>query len=148
MSKLIIYGVIALFLLPVVYSIIAAFTPEKTVSMQAIDADKSVKTGQQLYQKCAVCHGANGDGSDGYPSMNTIGKDGLYDKMSAFLHNASGSSNQAIMKGQLEGMSNDNLRALAEYISSFKPNENMKKRDNSYKQKKQELEFDTTNLNS
>ena len=133
---------------PVAYSIVVAFIPENRASMVAMNSDKTVKTPQKMYEKCAACHGANGDGSDGYPSLNAQGSQVLYDKMVAFQNGSSGSTNQAIMKAQLEGMSNDDMLSLSTYISKFKPNEKMNKKDNFYKEKKREQELDTTSVSS
>ncbi len=148
MGKYFVYAIAAIFLAPVAYSVIMAFIPEKTASMVAINSDKSVKTPQKMYEKCAACHGANGDGSDGYPSLNTLGAQALYEKMVAFQNGSSGSTNQAIMKAQLEGMSNDDIVSLSKHISTFKPNEKMKKKDDFYKEKKIEEELDTTSVSS
>lgn len=147
-TKFFIYGVAGLFLTPVLYSVIMAFVPETTESMQAINSDKTVKSGEEMYQKCAACHGVNGDGSDGYPALNTLAKTVLVEKMVAFHQNASGSTNQAIMKAQLEGMSRFDIEKLSEFIIKFKPNENMKKKDNVYKQKKEDHALDTTSVSS
>ncbi len=134
---------------PVVYSVVMAFAvPESTASMVAVNSDKKSISPQKMYEKCAACHGANGDGSDGYPSLNVQGEQILYGKMLAFQSGSSGSTNQAIMKAQLEGISNDDMQSLAKYISTFKPNENMKKKDNFYKEKKREEELDTTSVSS
>jgi len=144
-----IYLISAIFLAPVLYSIIMAFKPEVTISMKHVDTNESSQVHpEKIYKKCAACHGANGDGSDGFPSLNTLGKQVLLEKMVSLQNSDSSSTNKAIMKIQLEGMSRATLEALAEYISTFKPNPNIKKQDKNFKEKKQEIELDTTCVNS
>jgi cytochrome c len=136
-------------LAPVAYSIIMAFVPEKSTSMSALSNDKTKKDPAKLYEKCAACHGANGDGSDGYPQLNALGKQKLIEMMIGYQTGAKGNAdNGAIMKGQLEGLSPSDIQELGEHISKMKPNEKMQKKDDFYKEKKREQELDTTSVSS
>jgi len=145
----VLWAVVAVFLAPVAYSIIMAFVPEKSSSMTALTNDVRKVDPVKLYEKCAACHGANGDGSDGYPQLNTLGKQKLTELMIAYKTDAKGNSdNAAIMKGQLEGLSTSDINALAELISTMKPNEKMRKKDDFYKEKKRDQELDTTSVSS
>jgi cytochrome c553 len=149
LGKYFIYAIVVIFLAPVLYSIVMALKPDVTASMRAVDTNDSVKIDPaKLYQKCAACHGANGDGSEGFPSLNTLGKQALIEKMLAFQSSAGSSSNKAMMKLQLQGMSRDTIESLSAYISTFKPNPKNLEHGKDFKEKKQDLEFDTSNLNS
>ncbi|HOI82934.1 MAG TPA: hypothetical protein PKW30_01365, partial [Campylobacterales bacterium] len=64
LGKALIGSIAALFLAPVVYSVVMAFIPENDKSILTEAPQVSALSGEQLYSKCTPCHGDNGDGTE------------------------------------------------------------------------------------
>lgn len=89
------------------------------ISLQASD----VKTGEQLYKKCASCHGLKAE-------KKALGKSMIINKMSeeeiieAIKNYKSGKRNMRgmgiIMKGQTATLNENDFKSLASYIKSIK----------------------------
>ena len=146
----IVISLIALTLLsPLLWSLISGLIPEKTASAVTNASQKSEVGAQQLYSKCVPCHGANADGTEAYPPLNTLGKARLTELIKAYQKGAMGNgNNQSIMHVQVEGMSTQDVDALTDYVSTLKPNEQNKKQDKKFKDKKMENQLDTTSISS
>ncbi len=75
---------------------------------------------QVVAQKgCAACHGAKGEGNPqaGFPRLAGQSAAYLEDQLKAF---ASGKRANAIMHGQAQGLSADEIRAISEYYAGLK----------------------------
>ncbi|MCK4874993.1 MAG: c-type cytochrome [Sulfurimonas sp.] len=93
----------------------------KSVPIKKVKAVVSVRTGPSLYVACAACHGADGlkialgksqiiKGWDSKKVINALNgyKDGTY-----------GGSMKGIMKGQVSALSDEDIKAVSEYISKL-----------------------------
>ena len=78
--------------------------------------------GAALYKKCASCHGASGE-------KKALGKSQVISQMSTeelttaltgYKDGSYGASMKALMKSQVANLSNDDITALAEHITSLK----------------------------
>ncbi len=83
------------------------------------------KNPQDLYKKCIACHGARGDkvapGSAGSILIADLSKKILIDDMKGYrAKTLSRGGTAAIMYLQANGLSDEDIEILAEYISSFK----------------------------
>jgi cytochrome c553 len=94
---------------------------EKTA--EAVSEEEKKDEGAVLYAKCAGCHGKDGKTKALGKSELLFGqsKDVLEEKIEAY---KSGTRNVAgmgtLMKGQVAGMSEENIEDVSEYISEFK----------------------------
>ncbi len=114
-GKIAIFSVAALFLAPVAYSVIMAFVPENDKSVVTNAAKVSTLSGEQLYSKCAACHGNNGDGTEAYPPLNTLTKEKLVELIAGYQAGSfGGGNNKKIMQVQVEGISREDAAKLAE----------------------------------
>ncbi|MGX3012255.1 c-type cytochrome [Helicobacter sp. 23-1044] len=83
------------------------------------------KSAADLYKKCIACHGARGDkvapGSAGSILIADLSKQILIDDMKGYrAKTLSRGGTSAIMYLQANGLSDDDIEILAEYISNFK----------------------------
>ncbi|MGX3012252.1 c-type cytochrome [Helicobacter sp. 23-1044] len=83
------------------------------------------KSAVDLYKKCIACHGARGDkvapGSAGSILIADLSKQILIDDMKGYrAKTLSRGGTSAIMYLQANGLSDDDIEILAEYISNFK----------------------------
>lgn len=99
-------------------------TPAQNVDSTQI-AESSVKTPQDLYKKCIACHGARGDkvapGSAGSVLIADLSKETLISDLKGYRAktlNKGGTA--AIMYLQANGLSDEDIEILGEYISTFK----------------------------
>lgn len=149
LSKVVIGGVATLFLAPVVYSIIMAFVPENDKSTLTEAPQVSSLTGEQLYSKCAPCHGDNGDGTEAYPPLNTLTKEKLVELIISYQSGSYGNSNnKKIMQVQVQGMSKEDAQKLAEFVTKLKPRVKSKEEIDSMQKKKKEEKIDITGISS
>jgi cytochrome c len=79
--------------------------------------------GAALYAKCVACHGANGEKPGLGKSAVIAGQDAAktIEQLNAY---KAGTLNQynmgALMKGQVAGMSDADIKAVSEYIAAMK----------------------------
>lgn len=99
------------------------------VSAQAARADGDAAAGKEKAQACAACHGANGiSTSDQFPILAGQYKDYIIQALHEY---KDGQRNNPIMKGMAAGLSDDDIRNLAEYFSGLPgPLNNIPKADN------------------
>ena len=98
-----------------------------------ISADK-------LYaQKCASCHGQNGEGSDAHPKLAGIAKDVFVAKIEKH-SNIQNTGANPVMNSQASSLSKQDIEALSVYVSSLKPVEGQA--DANKTAKKQELKLE------
>jgi len=96
---------------------------ETTQAAKKAVAPEEKAEGVALYAKCAGCHGKDGKTKALGKSELLAGqsKEALEEKMTAY---QAGTRNVAgmgtLMKGQVAGMSKENIKDVAEYISEFK----------------------------
>jgi len=148
-GKAAIFFVGALFLAPVVYSVFMAFIPEKNKSALTDAAKISTLGGEQLYSKCAPCHGDNGDGTEAYPPLNTLTKEKLVELIAGYQAGSfGGGNNKKIMQVQVEGLSREDAAKLAEYVTKLKPKIKSKEEIDSLQKKKKEQQIDITGISS
>ena len=96
-------------------------SPQTTANLSAIQP----KNPKDLYKKCIACHGARGDkvapGSAGSILIADLSKQILIDDMKGYrAKTLSRGGTSAIMYLQANGLSDDEIEILADYISSFK----------------------------
>ena len=96
-------------------------SPQTTANLPAIQP----KNPKDLYKKCIACHGARGDkvapGSAGSILIADLSKQILIDDMKGYrAKTLSRGGTSAIMYLQANGLSDDDIEILAEYISNFK----------------------------
>lgn len=148
-GKVMIFSIAALFLAPVVYSVIMAFVPENDKSMVTNAAKVSTLSGEQLYSKCSACHGDNGDGTEAYPPLNTLTKEKLVELIVGYQAGSfGGGNNKKIMQVQVEGLSREDAAKLAEYVTKLKPKIKSKEEIDSLQKKKKEQQIDITGISS
>ena len=148
-GKIVIAVIAAIFLIPVAYSIIMAFIPENDKSVLTEASQVSTLTGEQLYSKCAPCHGNNGDGSDAYPPLNTLTKDRLVELIAGYQAGSlGGGNNKRLMQVQVQGIGKEDAAKLAEYVTKLKPRQKSDKELQDMRQKKKEQKIDITGISS
>lgn len=87
------------------------------LSTQAALADGDAAAGKEKAQTCAACHGANGiSSSDQFPILAGQYKDYIIQALHEY---KDGQRNNPIMKGMASGLSDDDIRNLAEYFSGL-----------------------------
>jgi len=87
------------------------------LSAQAALADGDAAAGKDKAQTCAACHGANGiSTSDQFPILAGQYKDYIIQALHEY---KDGQRNNPIMKGMASGLSDDDIRNLAEYFSGL-----------------------------
>lgn len=148
-SKIVIWGVAALFLAPVAYSVIAAFAPQTDKSVVTDAPQVSNLSGAELYSKCAPCHGDNGDGTDAYPPLNTLTKERLIEMLTGYQQGSYGSgNNKKIMQVQAQGMSREDMEKLAEFVTKLKPRQKSSEEIEKMQKNKKDQQVDITGISS
>lgn len=149
LGKAIIGSVAVIFAAPVVYSVIMAFIPENDKSILTQTPQESFQTGEELYSKCAPCHGDNGDGTEAYPQLNTLTKERLIEMLTGYQKGSYGSgNNKKIMQVQVTGMSQADMEKLAEFVTGLKPREKSEKDIKKLEKIKKEEKIDITGISS
>ncbi len=149
LGKALIGSIAALFLAPVVYSVVMAFIPENDKSILTEAPQVSALSGEQLYSKCAPCHGDNGDGTEAYPPLNTLTKEKLVELIAGYQAGSYGSgNNKKIMQVQVQGMSSEDAAKLAEYVTKLKPRQKSNKELQDMNKQKKEQKIDITGISS
>lgn len=148
-GKLSIMALGALLIAPVLYSVvIALIEPASDKSHATIAPQASALSGEQLYSKCAPCHGDNGDGSDAYPPLNKLTKERLTEMLVGYQEGSYGGANKRIMQVQVEGMSKADMQKLSDFVTKLKPKE-QKANELQEKQKiKKDQQIDITGISS
>jgi len=79
-------------------------------------------SGEELYQKCAVCHGKNGEKSALGKSkiINEFSASELEKNMNGYLDGSYGYAMKSLMKSQLKDLSKSDIKKLATYIATMK----------------------------
>lgn len=79
--------------------------------------------GAAVYKKCIACHGAKAEKKylGKIPALNTLEVDKMVEDMMAY---KAGTKNDfkmgAVMKGQMSSLSEEDIKAVAEYIQTLK----------------------------
>lgn len=95
----------------------ASFAALGLLAVQPAFADDAPQTGQQKAQACAACHGANGiSTSDQFPILAGQYKDYIAQALHEYKN---GQRTNPIMKGMASGLSDQDIKDLAEYFSSL-----------------------------
>jgi len=92
------------------------FAAVLSLGMTALASD-----GQTLYKKCIACHGTDGSKvalKVGAPIKGQTEQE-LYDKMKGYQDDTYGGEKKAIMKRNVDKLTDDDLKALAAYIATF-----------------------------
>lgn len=76
--------------------------------------------GSALYQKCAACHGAQGEKHALGKSkiINTMKPSEIETALKGYKNGTYGGTMKAVMKGQAAGLDDSQIAAIAEYIGS------------------------------
>lgn len=79
-------------------------------------------SGADLYQQCASCHGTLGEKKALGKSkvINELSKEELVTALKGYKEGSYGASMKALMKGQVTKLEDNDMTALAEYISQLK----------------------------
>ncbi len=92
------------------------------LTMMAVGAMSFLAADAALYKKCAGCHGANGE-------KKALGKGKVITGMAAadvvtalngYKDGSYGGAMKGLMKGQVTGLSDDDIKALGTYIEGLK----------------------------
>lgn len=103
---------------------VSATTVEATQAIQKTVEEVNVKTsidGKALYKTCAACHGANAEKK----ALNTSAiiqgwsKDKLIESLKGYQDGTYGGAMKGVMKGQVSKYNDEQLEALAGYISEL-----------------------------
>lgn len=89
------------------------------VSVAAVRAYAA--NGEAIYAKCKACHGANGEKQamgTGDP-LKGQSADDIVTKLNGYKDGSYGGSKKAIMSSQAGRLSDEEIKAVAEYISKF-----------------------------
>lgn len=78
--------------------------------------------GATLYKKCAGCHGVNAQKKALGKSkvINTFKSDMIVTALKGYKDGTYGGSMKGIMKGQVNSLNDDQIKALAKYIPTLK----------------------------
>jgi cytochrome c553 len=112
---------------------------EKAVKESQIT--QPIAVGEMFAGKCALCHGANADGSESYPQLNKYSKEELTAKLRA--HKSVAGTNP-IMKMQAGSLSDAQIVAIASFISTLKPDPTARKIDTNGSAKKDAMRLDNS----
>jgi cytochrome c553 len=126
---------------PLIIMFLNSFKDEDT-KVTALNKKDDMSAKEFYNSKCSVCHGNNGDGTEGNPRLNKLTSNDLSLKLKNYKY-ATGS--KGIMNIQASSISDNMIDELAKYISSLTPIERVE--DNTTKEKKLERKF-TTEMNS
>lgn len=69
--------------------------------------------------KCVGCHGAKGEGKSIFPKIAGQSKVELTKKLNGYKNNSYGKARKAMMKPNVQNLSNNELAKIAEVISKF-----------------------------
>ena len=83
----------------------------------AAQAAGDAAAGKAKSASCAGCHGANGEGKGSYPPLAGKSESALAQAMQDY---KSGKRNNAVMKGFVSKLSDDDIANLAAYYASLK----------------------------
>lgn len=136
LGRLLLYGVIAVLVLPLLVNVYFYFV-EKELSENPVSKNRSssvaFEDAKALYEaRCASCHGANGDGAGGSPRINGEKRHQIAAKLIGYKNKSYGASAKGVMELQVQDLSMDMLKELAEYLSGLTPvlnKEELKKLD-------------------
>jgi len=80
----------------------------------------SAADGAALFKKCAACHGAQGEKHALGKSkvINTMPPAQIVDALKGYQSGTYGGAMKALMKGQVAGMDEEQIRSVAEYIGA------------------------------
>ena len=125
LGRIVLYGLIALLLSPIVLNVIFYFVEkEKEANPEMKTESTAVVFGdaKSLYAaRCASCHGANGDGIGGYPRVNGEGAHAIASKLIGYKNGSYGFSSKGVMRLQVQHMSEEEIRSVAAYLSGLTP---------------------------
>ena len=91
-----------------------------TISLLAISVAQAAgdpAAGKAKAVACAACHGANGQGVPPNPALTGRTEDEMLQAMKDY---KSGKRNNAVMKGMMAGLSDQDMANLAAYYASLK----------------------------
>ena len=85
--------------------------------------NNKVEIGKAAVEKCVACHGANFNETldSSYPKLAGQHKDYLIQALKAYQRGVKGTAgrNNAIMAGQVQDLSNEQIEAIATYLNSL-----------------------------
>ena len=91
------------------------------VSFLSMAVTALASDGATLYKKCIACHGTDGSKvalKVGAPIKGQTEQE-LYEKMKGYQDGTYGGEKKAIMKRNVDKLTDDDLKALAAYIATF-----------------------------
>lgn len=95
-------------------AILALAASLSLLSSAALAAD-----GKTLYAKCVGCHGADGSKTAQSKSLKGQSADALSKSLDGYKAKKFGGAKKAVMEGLTAGLSADDIKALAAYISKL-----------------------------
>lgn len=80
------------------------------------------ESGEALYKKCAACHGLNGEKKALNKSKPLLGMDKvtIVGALKGYKDGSYGGAMKGLMKGQVAGLSESDIKKVSEYITTFK----------------------------
>lgn len=100
--------------------------PESTPKIESSTKPEiAQKSGEELYKKCIACHGPKGDkiapGSAGNVLISDLSKESIIESMKGYrAKTLKKGPGYAIMYLQANGLSDEDIAILGDYVSSFK----------------------------
>lgn len=125
LGRILLYGFIAIFLLPLLINVFFYFVEkdmeENPVSQNAVN-ELVFENAQAIYDaRCASCHGANGDGAGGYPRINGDSQMSIASKLIGYKNGSYGSTAKGVMELQVQDLTQEQLQEIALHLSTRKP---------------------------
>lgn len=91
---------------------------QQDVQEQVDAAVSTAKSGSGIYATCVGCHGGSGEGGVG-PKLAGQAKDALVDKLTRYKAGEQLGPMTAMMQPIVSGLSEDDIQAVAEYITTL-----------------------------
>jgi len=123
-SKLLLYGAVAFFVLPLVVNVYFYFVEQELQSDKTYNqaAEIEMRDGKSVYLgRCAGCHGTNGDGGGGFPRVNGEGSGAIYAKLLGYKNGTYGGAAKGVMVQQLQDIPEATLQSIAAFLAKRTP---------------------------
>ena len=99
---------------------LVVFFARSSRAIGAIGDPELIAKGKELYVKCQGCHGEDGMGASGYANIAAQHAAFVEATLMDF-RDQTGNRNNPVMTAMTQGLSNEDIRALAAYVESMPP---------------------------
>jgi cytochrome c553 len=142
-AQWVIGGIVALMVLPLMVQLVYVAIGETVFTNHKQEKMTYTDPARVYAQKCAACHGEQGDGSEGYPRLNSQNAGTLAFKLKGYKNGSYGTGSGAeVMKLQVAEFEDKFIDSLAQTISSLKPNETIHQKIKDEDKKRDDNRFD------